>query len=397
MSGPRLLYLVAGEPSGDLLGARLMAALRRADPAIEFAGVGGPRMAEQGLESLFPYGELALMGLAEVLPALSRILRRLKETREDILARRPAGLVTIDVPGFTLRLAAQVRGHGFPVIHYVAPQVWAWRQSRVKKIARRIDHLLLLLPFERDFFARHGIAASFVGHPVIESGADQGEAARFRAAHGIEPHRRVLMVLPGSRRGEVERLMPAFGETLRLLCAERPDLAPVVPTVPHVAPLVRARSDAWPVPPLILERPEEKPDAYAAAAAALTKSGTSTLELAIAGVPMAVAYRVNAVTAMIARRLIKVRFASLVNLLAEREVVPEFIQEQCVPDRLAPAMAALLDDTAVARAQRAAFAAIAAMLRPEGMLPSEAAAAAVLRVLAGWPRAGSGDGAEPRG
>jgi len=385
MSG-RLVYLVAGEPSGDLLGARLMAALKAREPALRFAGVGGPRMAAEGLESLFPFTDLALMGLAEVLPALRRVLARLRATEADIRTRRPAAIVTIDVPGFSLRLAGRVRGAGFPVIHYVAPQVWAWHQSRVKGIARSIDHLLLLLPFEADFFGRHGIACSFVGHPVVESGAAAGDATRFRARHGIKPSRRILLLLPGSRSGEVRRLAPVFGRALGLLAGSRPDLVPAVPTVPSVAPLLRTQVTDWPHAPLVLEDSEEKFDAFAAATAALTKSGTSTLELAIAGVPMVLAYRVNPVTAYLGRRLLKVADVGLVNLLAGKRVVPELLQQDCTPERLAGAVAPLLDDPAAAAAQRASFAAIAASLRPPGgQSPAAAAAEAVLRVMEAAP------------
>ncbi|TCZ66630.1 lipid-A-disaccharide synthase [Roseicella aquatilis] len=372
------VYLLAGEASGDVLGARLMAALRRRVPGVEFAGVGGERMAEQGLESLFPMRELSLMGLLEVLPNLRRLARRMDQAEADILARRPEVLVTIDAPSFTLRLAERVRPRGVRVVHYVAPQVWAWRPGRVRKIARRVDRILALLPFEAPFFEAAGIPVSFVGHPVLESGADAGDAARFRAAHGIGPGERVVLVMPGSRRTEVRRLLGSFGEALRLVAAAVPGLRPVVPLAGPVEAAVRAGTAAWPVPPILLRTPAEKHDAYAAAAAGLIKSGTSSLEMAVAGVPHVVAYRVNPVTAAIVRRLIRVPHASLVNLLAGREVVPERLQEDCTPAALAEALVRLLSDPAAVAAQRAGFAEVRGLLRaPEG-LPSEAAAAAVL-------------------
>ncbi|HEY0419139.1 MAG TPA: lipid-A-disaccharide synthase, partial [Acetobacteraceae bacterium] len=329
-----LIYVATGEQSGDVLGARLIAALRAARPDLEFAGIGGPRMAEQGVESLFPLRELAVMGLLEVLPRILRLRRLLDDAVADVLARRPAVLVTIDSPGFTLRLLRRVAPSGIRRVHYVAPQAWAWRESRVRHFPGLWDRLLCLLPFEPAFFARHGLEATFVGHPVLESGAGQGDAARFRAAHGVAADARVVVLMPGSRRSEVTRLLPIFGRALSLLAARIPGIVPVVPVASAVAETVRAGAESWPVRPVIVTEIQAKHDAYAAASAALTKSGTSTLELALAGVPMIVAYRVNPLTAAIARRLVKVPYAALVNLLAGREVVPELIQD-CTPERLA--------------------------------------------------------------
>ncbi|MBR0670961.1 lipid-A-disaccharide synthase [Neoroseomonas soli] len=380
-----LVYVVAGEASGDVLGGRLIAALRARRPDLEFAGIGGPRMAEQGVPSLFPYGELALMGLLEVLPRIFRLKRLLADATADVLARRPAVLVTIDSPGFTLRLAERVKPAGIPVVHYVAPQVWAWRPGRVVKLARRVDRILCLLPFEPVFFEAAGIPVTFVGHPVLESGADRGDAARFRAAHALGEAERPVIVMPGSRRTEVSRLLPIFGAALRLAAGAMPGLRPVVPVAPIVAEAVRRATADWPVPPILVEGNDAKHDAFAAVAqsggAGLIKSGTSSLEMAVAGIPHVVAYRVNPVTAAIVRRLVKVPHASLVNLLAEREVVPERLQQDCTPEALAEALLTPLRDPAAAAAQRAGFAEALAHLRaPEGM-PSEAAAEAVLRML----------------
>ncbi|WP_439576779.1 lipid-A-disaccharide synthase [Elioraea sp.] len=376
-----LLYLVAGEASGDMLGARLMAALRARRPDLAFVGIGGPRMAEQGLVSLFPMDELSLMGLAEVLPKLRGLARRMAEAEADVLARRPVALVTIDAPSFTLRLAGRVRPKGVRVIHYVAPQVWAWRQGRVRKIARRVDRLLALLPFEPPFFEAAGIPTTFVGHPVIESGADRGGAARFRAAHGLEPAWKLLAVMPGSRGGELARHLPIFTRTAELLRQYVGDLALAVPTLPRLVDAIRRAP--WPIPPIVLTEAAGKHDAWAASTAALAKSGTTSLELAVAGVPQVVAYRVNPITAAIVRRLITVPHASLVNLLAGEPVVPELLQERCTPEALAEALLPLLTDAAPAGVQRAAFGRVLAQLRPSGGLaPSEAAAEAVLAELA---------------
>ena len=386
--GMTLIYVIAGEESGDVLGAKLMAALKAARPGLVFAGIGGPRMVAEGMAPLFAQRELAVMGLLEVLPKIWQLRARLRQTIADILVLRPAVLVTIDSPGFTLRVLRGVAhsdkaGHGIPRAHYVAPQVWAWREGRVKHFPGLWEKLLCLLPFEPAFFARHGLAAIFVGHPVLEAGLDQGDAARFRAAHGLAEGQRPVIVMPGSRRSEVSRLLPIFGETLERLSARMPGLVPVVPVADSVADTVRAATASWRVRPILVSETGDKHDAFAAAAVALVKSGTSTLELALAGVPMVVAYRVNPVTAMIARRLVKVKFAALVNLLAGREVVPEMIQERCTPRLLEAALARLLSDPAEAAAQRMAFRDIAAGLAPEGMAPSAAAAAEVLALIDG--------------
>ena len=379
-----LIYIIAGEASGDVLGARLIGALRKARPDLSFAGIGGERMAEQGLQSLFPYRELALMGLLEVLPRIRQLKRRLAETEADILKRQPTLLVTIDSPGFTLRIAKAVKPQGIRVMHYVAPQVWAWRPGRVKKLRHKIDHLLCLLPFEPAFFEAAGIPVTFVGHPVLESGVDQGNAARFRARHGLAATDRPLIIMPGSRRIEATRLLPIFGATLRAVLPQNPGLRPVIPVSPIVAPLVREAAVTWPGRPILVEDIADKHDAFAAAAengAGLIKSGTSSLEMAVAGVPHIVAYRVNPITAAIARRLIKVPHASLVNLLCGREVVPECIQENCAPEKLTAALLPLLQNPAAIAAERQGFAETLAKLRaPEGA-PSEAAAKAVLAAL----------------
>lgn len=378
--GP-LIYIVAGEASGDVLGARLMRAIRVLRPEARFAGIGGARMAELGFESLFPMHELALMGLAEVLPKLRALARRMDQTVADITARRPDVIVTIDSPGFTLRLLKRIAPLAIPRAHYVAPQVWAWREKRVRKYPGLWDKLLCLLPFEPEFFAGHGLAAQFVGHPVLESGADTGNADRFRQKHGLSLEAVPVILMPGSRVTEISRLLPIFAETLQRLAAQFPRLVPVMPVAASVAPRVLAAVEDWQEKPILVTEVADKHDAFAAAAVALTKSGTSTLELALAGVPMVVTYKVNPVTAAIVRRVVKVSYAAMVNLLAGREVVPELIQQTCTPARLTQEMVRLLEGPDVAQAQRAAFATIMASLRPAAGLPSEAAAAAVLALL----------------
>jgi len=377
-----LVYVIAGEASGDLLGARLITALRAGRPDLTFAGIGGTAMAAQGVNSLFPMHELALMGLVEVLPKLRQIRARLDQTVADITARRPAVVVTIDSPGFTLRVLRRIAPSGVKRVHYVAPQAWAWRESRVKKFPGLWDKLLCLLPFEPEFFARHKLQAEFTGHPVIESGADRGDAARFRARHALAPDATCLITMPGSRRSEIGRHLPTMRDAIGMLAVEVPNLHPVIPTAPHLVETLRQATATWPLSPILVTDETEKFDAFAAATAALSKSGTSTLELALAGVPMIVTYRVNPITAAIARRVIKVQFASILNLLAGRAVLPEFIQQDFTAAKLAAGLLPLLTDPAAAQAQRDAARPYLDMLRaPAGQPPSVAAANAVLALL----------------
>jgi lipid-A-disaccharide synthase len=373
-----LIYLIAGEQSGDALGARLMHAMRARRPGITFAGVGGGAMAAQGLDSLFPIRALALMGLLEVLPKIFELRALLRRTVADIEARAPDVLVTIDSPGFTLRVLQALRPTTLKRAHYVAPQVWAWRENRVKHYPGLWDELLCLLPFEPGFFARHGLPARFVGHPVLESGAETGNAARFRARHAIAADARILTVMPGSRQTEVSRLLPILEATIRLL----PELVvPVVPLAGPVEEVVRQRTASWPVRPILVADTEGKHDAFAASDAALTKSGTSTLELALANVPMLVTYRINPVSHQIAKRMIRIKYASIVNLLLDRPVIPELLQYESRPDRLAAELHRLLTDRDAVAAQRQGFAEALTLLRPSSGTPSECAAEAVLSML----------------
>ena len=378
-----LIYLVAGEASGDVLGARLMAAIRTLAPTATFAGVGGARMAEQGLASLFPLADLAVMGIIEVIPRIRLLRRRLAEVEADIARLRPDILVTIDSPGFTHRVLHAA--HGTRRVHYVAPQVWAWRPHRVKHYPGLWEKLLCLLPFEPGWFAQHGLPATFVGHPVLESGAGQGDGAGFRARHGIGADQPVLILMPGSRRSEVPRLLPVFGQTLAILAREAPGLVPVLPVSALVEETVRRAASTWATRPIVTTTLADKHDAYAAAGAALTKSGTSTLELALAGVPMAVTYRVNPISAAMARHLIKVPYVAMVNLLARRPLVPELLQQACNPARLAETVLTLLNDATARQAQQAGFTELLATLAPPADTPSHAAAREILATLATPP------------
>jgi lipid-A-disaccharide synthase len=380
-----LVYIITGEPSGDALGGRLMAALReRTKGAVRFAGIGGEHMAEQGIKSPVPLHELAIMGVAEVLPRARLILRRVAETVAEIERLEPAAVVTIDSSGFTWRIAQRLRRHGarLPLIHYVAPMVWAWRSGRARRMARWYDHLLALLPFEPPYFTRVGLACTYVGHPVVESGADQGDGPGFRRRHGIAAEATVLAVLPGSRRGEVGKLLPSFAGAVAHLAERHRDLRVVVPTTETVAELVTAAVKDWAAPAVVLRGQREKYDAFAASNAGLAASGTVALELAMARLPAVIAYRVSPLTHAVVRRMVKVEYAHLLNLILERAVVPELIQQDCTPERLAAAVEHLLSDPGARAAQLEACQEGLRRLGLGGMSPGLRAADAVLAVIA---------------
>jgi lipid-A-disaccharide synthase len=351
-----LIYLSAGEPSGDALGANLMRALRyRTQGRVRFAGIGGEQMAAEGLTSLFPLDDLAVMGLAEVLPRARKILHRVRQAVADIRTRQPAAVVTIDSSGFNWRIAQRLRraGDAVPLIHYVAPMVWAWRGGRARRMVRWYDHLMALLPFEPPYFEKVGLSCAYVGHPVVEIGAGKGDRAGFRRRHGISPSTCVVAILPGSRGGEVGRLLPLFGEAVARLAAKVPDLMIVVAATANVAAQVKAAAAAWKADTIVVGA-AEKYDAFAASDAALAASGTVAIELAAAGVPTVVTYRVNPLTHALLKRIVKVRYANLVNVILDRAAVPELLQHDATPDKLAAAVERLLEDKAARDAQIAA-------------------------------------------
>lgn len=381
----RLVFLVAAEPSGDNLGAKLMASLRKQDPSLRFAGIGGERMAAEGLETLFPIGDLSVMGFVEVLPKLPVILDRLKRTAAAIREAKPDIVVLIDAPSFGLRVADRVRDTGVAIVQYVAPQLWAWRPGRAKKLKRRVDAILALFPFEPDFFATLGLKAIYVGHPSIEALPQPGARDAFRAAHGIAADDLVIEVLPGSRRGVFNRMAPIFGDALRRFAQGRKAPVFLLPYVANTDALSVAFAKTLPGRVVRVNSPDDKRAAMAAADAALSISGTSVLELAVARLPVAVGHKVNALSAFLARRLIKVTHVTPPNLIAGREILPERLQEACTPETLAADLARLIDDKEFAAAMRAEFDAVCAKLGEgeirKGIYPSDRAASAVLEIL----------------
>ena len=339
--GALKLYLIAGEPSGDRLGAALMAGLKALSPGVEFHGIGGPLMQAEGMVSLFPMEELSIMGLVEILPKYRALKRRIAEAAADALACQPAALITIDSPDFCLRVAALVKQSrpDLRTIHYVAPSVWAWRPGRAAKMARHIDHVLALLPFEPPYMQAAGMTCDFVGHPVVSEPLASPEECAVMAGEGP-----LLLALPGSRKGEVSRLCPVFGATIARLKARHPTLRVVLPTVRGVEPLVRDLTRDWAVAPQIITDAALKRAAFAMADVALAASGTVSLELAANDCPMVIAYDMNRLTLWLMRSAARVDTVTLVNLVSETRVVPEFIGARCQPDLIAPALEALLAD-----------------------------------------------------
>jgi lipid-A-disaccharide synthase len=378
-----VVYVVAAEPSGDQLGALLMKALRaETNNQVRIVGIGGPSMTEAGLSSLFDPAELALLGIFEVLPKAAMVLRRVRETVADIEARKPDVLVTIDSWGFTGRVHERLTKHHstIPRVRYVAPQVWAWRPGRAKQLSRWINHLMTLFPFEPPYFTKYGLGATWVGHPVLECGADNGDAAAFRARHGIAESESVLVVLPGSRNSEIKQLIGSFGDSVTAICKQFPNVRVVVPTVPNVAARVRDAVKTWPGKPIVVDSATERFDAFAAAQAALAASGTVSLELAMAGVPHVIAYRANPLSAFVLRRLIRTKYVNLINVLLDRELIPERLQDDAVPTVLVADLRKLLNDEATRTRMKTGFGEALAKLSPDGLSPSHRAAQLVLEL-----------------
>ncbi|PHS78697.1 MAG: lipid-A-disaccharide synthase [Rhodospirillaceae bacterium] len=378
-----LIFIIAGENSGDLLGANLMRSIdAKAKGSISFAGVGGPEMTASGLNSLFPMEDLAVMGVFEVLPRLPLLLKRINQTAHEVERLKPDVLVTIDAPDFCFRVIKKLKSRGvkIPKVHYVAPSVWAWRPGRAKKIAGFLDHLLCLLPFEPPYFEKEGLPATFVGHPVVETPIADADGEGFRSRHVIAKDVPILMVLPGSRTGEVEKLMGVFGETVSRLAPQFANLQVVIPTVAHVEDRVRELSAHWATDVLVV-RGDEKHEAFMAANVALAASGTVALELAMAGLPNVIAYRFNALTGFIAKRLIKTPYANLINIILGREAIPEFIQDNCTAENLSREIARLFDDENAKIAQVAAAQKAMKQLGLGGPPPGQRAAEVVLSLI----------------
>ena len=377
------VHLVATEESADALGAALMHALRvRSNGKVRFAGVGGRQMAAEGLQTLFSTEDLAIIGLAAIPRRLPTFLRRIRETARAVIAARPDVLIIIDSPDFTHRIARAVRAvvPSIPIVDYVSPAVWAWRPRRASAMRAYIDHVLALLPFEPDVHRRlGGPPCTYVGHPLIERHAELRPSAADMARREASPP--VVLILPGSRASEVRRSIEPFAKAIALVAARVGRIDVVLPTLPHLVERLREATADWPVAPRIVVDAEEKKAAFRVARAALAASGTVTLELALAGVPTVAAYKVPAWEAVIARRVIHVPSVILANLVLDENVVPEFLQEDCTPERLAAALAPLLSDGPERRRQIEAFARLDGIMDIGKTAPSERAADIVLGMV----------------
>jgi lipid-A-disaccharide synthase len=379
----RKIFLIATEESGDRLGANLMKVLRqRLGGAVKFEGVGGQSMAREGLASLFPIEALSIVGLAAVVKQLPMILRRIRKTADAVTEASPDILVIIDSPDFTHRVARRVRARdpAIPIIDYVSPSVWAWRQGRARAMRAYVDHVLALLPFEPEEYRRlRGPPCSYVGHPLIEQIGSLRPGADEQRRRAEQPP--VLLVLPGSRRSEINHHMAVFGATLGRLAAEGVPFELILPTMPHLQQAVADGVKNWPVQPRVVVGEKEKKAAFRMAHAAFAKSGTATLELAIAGVPMVAAYRAGAIEAWIVRSMIQVNSVVLANLVIGENVVPEFIQQDCTPEKLLPPLREILSDSALRQRQLEAFAKIDTIMSTGNQPPSVRAADIVLATM----------------
>ena len=379
----RKIFLIATEESGDRLGAHLMKVLRqRLGDAVTFEGVGGLAMAREGLKSLFPIEELSIIGFSAVIKQLPKVLRLIGQTVAAVVRARPDMLVIIDSPDFTHRVARRVRSRdpSIPIVDYVSPSVWAWRPGRARAMRAYIDHVLALLPFEPKEYQRlRGPPCSYVGHPLTEQLALlRPNAEELQRRNGTPP---VLLVLPGSRRGEIRYHMAVFGEALDHLHAQGKEFELILPTMPHLLEGVREGVQSWKVAPRIVVGEQEKRAAFRIAAAALAKSGTVTLELALAQVPMVTAYRTGGLEAFIVRRALTVTSVILANLVIGENVVPEFLQENCTAEKLADALGEVLSDSPMRRRQVEAFARIDGIMSTGNQPPSVRAADIVLGML----------------
>jgi lipid-A-disaccharide synthase len=376
------IFLAAAEASGDKLGAGLMAALRRKVPTVDFSGVGGDAMAAQGLASQYPMSDLAVFGFADVIKSYSRLKRRINETADEIVRRKPAAVILIDSFGFSFQVAKRVRARApeIPIIKYVAPQVWVWRQGRAKAMRPYFDHTLALFPFEPSVHRNlDGPPCTYVGHPLLEEKTQMQPSAAEALRRDQKPP--LLVIMPGSRRSELRSLIETFGEAVSSLSKIHGPFELVLPTLPHIQEQVRDAVSAWPVQPKIVITESEKYAAMRSARAAIAASGTATLELALARVPHVGAYRVRWWEAAIGRWMIKVNMALLPNILLNERIVPELLQEDCTVEKIVAAAAPLIGEQAPRQRQFEAFERLDAVLAvPEP--PSDRAAAIILELLA---------------
>tara|TARA_A100000164_G_scaffold314038_1_gene293099 strand:- start:2955 stop:4112 length:1158 start_codon:yes stop_codon:yes gene_type:complete len=374
------IYIIAGEPSGDVIGARLIDSIKsKTKNKCLISGVGGMEMEKLGFNSLFPMSEITVMGLAEVIPSLPNLFMRIKQTIADIEKKNPCIVVTIDAPDFSFRILKKITKSEIPLVHYVAPSVWAWKPGRARKIAKFLDKLLTLFPFEPPYFEKEGLNTIFVGHPVVESNAGMGDGIIFREIHEIPSSAKVLSILPGSRVGEISRLLPIIRNAINSLADK--NLYIILPTLENLIDHIKNLLQSWDIPVIITSTIEEKYSALAASDVAIAASGTVSLELAMARVPNVTIYKFNPITAFIGRRLVKTKFANLVNILLDKEVVTELIQEKCNSDLIYKEIKKLLDNKDIYELQLENFDLAIKQLKNEVAKPSDKAANIILETI----------------
>lgn len=379
------IYLIAGEPSGDLLGSRLMRALRKqTNNQVEFYGIGGDTMEQEGLRSLFDISDLAIMGIMEVIPSIPKVLKHIKNTVKDIMKVQPDAVITIDSWSFSARVhkALRKKKTGIPQIHYVAPQVWAWKKKRAKTMYKYIDFLMTLFPYEPKYFTPYNLPTEFIGHPVIETAAIHANADKFFEKFNVPRDKIVISLLPGSRHNEVAKLLPSFLETAEKLYAENPDMFFVIPTVKTVVGRIKEMIKGSKLPIVVTETQEDRYNAFKASTAAIAASGTVALELAILNVPHIIAYKVSAMSAYLARKFVKIQFVNLSNILLGREIIPELIQERCVPSNIKTHIDQILQKEDLYDRQLSGFDKVREVLGFGEQTPSETAADLILKIIA---------------
>lgn len=382
MTESPLIFVIAGEPSGDRMGGEIMRALKQKSPVpLRFMGIGGDFMIQEGLTSLFPLSDLTLMGVVEIIPELPTVLKRYVQTLDALKKMKPDLVLTIDSPDFCLRIARKAKKYGFKTLHYTAPTVWAWRPGRAKKIASYLDHLLLLYPFEKKYFDAVNLPNTYVGHPLCYVDIKGSTASDFRKKYKIPPQKKILCILPGSRQGEIHRLMPLFYEGLKKLRRVHPQVHFVLPVASAVKFLVYRILEEWDFPVTLVEGEEDKYGAMNASTVALATSGTVTLELAMAELPTLLTYKMHPFTAWLGKKLIKIPFIGLPNIISNKKIIPELIQEHCTDEAIFKNLDDLLKDPCRRDQQIKAFKSLKAHLTRDQDSPSEKAAEVILNLL----------------
>ncbi len=369
------VFIIAGEPSGDLLGAKLMFEMRK-QGNFQFYGIGGKAMTEQGLISIFPMEKISLMGFLEIVPKIFMLLKLINFTVLEIKKISPDIFVSIDSPGFCFRVAAKIQNLGFKLIHYVAPSVWAYKPQRARKVAKLYDYIISILPFEPPYFIQHGVFCKFIGHPITED--VKGNKELFMQKYNLAPHEDILCLMPGSRRGEINKLLPIFIEAAQLLREKFPHLHLVVIAFTPFVEEIRQAFAEKNLKVLVITQ-EDKLNAIAAAKVVLVKSGTSSLEVAYNHTPMVVAYRVNFFSSLLVKMMLRVPYVSIINIIAAKEIIPEFLQKKCKAKYLAPALEELLENQQLREKQISRFKKVIERLSLDQ--PSARAARIVLELM----------------